>query len=114
MTVTLGVLKETTPGENRVALIPEVATKFKAAGGRVLIERGAGVTAQFPDSVFKGAEFVDSAQAVLSQADVLLTVQPPTIEAVGALKDGAVVVGFMQAHARADLVKVLRDRKITS
>jgi NAD(P) transhydrogenase subunit alpha len=74
MTVTLGVLKETSPGENRVALIPEVATKLKAAGARVVVERGAGVTAQFPDEVFKDVEFVDSAQAVLSQADVLLTV----------------------------------------
>lgn len=114
MTVTLGVLKETSPGENRVALIPEVATKLKAAGARVVVERGAGVTAQFPDEVFKDVEFVDSAQAVLSQADVLLTVQPPTLETVGALKAGAVVIGFMQAYARADLVKTLRDRKITS
>jgi NAD(P) transhydrogenase subunit alpha len=114
MTVTLGVLKETSPGENRVALIPEVATKFKAAGARIVVERGAGVSAQFPDAVFKDVEFVDSPQAVLSQADVLLTVQPPTIEQVGALKPAAVVIGFMQAHARADLVKALRDKKITS
>jgi H+-translocating NAD(P) transhydrogenase subunit alpha len=114
MTVTLGVLKETTPGENRVALVPEVATKFKAAGARVLVQRGAGVSAQFPDDLYKDVDFVDSAAEVLSQADILCTVQPASLEQIGALKASAIVVGFMQAHARTDLVKALRDKQMTS
>jgi len=114
MAVTLGVLQETAPGENRVALVPEVVTKLKAAGTRVVLQKGAGVAAQFPDAAYKDAELVDSAREVLSQADILLKVQPPSIEELHAMKAGAIVVGFMQAHARADMVKTLRDRKITS
>jgi NAD(P) transhydrogenase subunit alpha len=41
-------------------------------------------------------------------------VQPPTLETIGKLKAGAVVIGFMQAHARPDEVKAMRERRITS
>jgi NAD(P) transhydrogenase subunit alpha len=114
MPVTIGVLRESLPQETRVSLVPEVAEKFATAGARVLIERGAGVQAQFPDSGYRKVEWADSAAAVLTQADVLLTVQPPTLEQIAALKPGAVVVGYMQAYSRRAEVTALRDRKLTS
>jgi NAD(P) transhydrogenase subunit alpha len=114
MAVTIGALVERASGETRVSLVPEVADKLAAAGVRVLLERGAGVSAQFPDAGFGKAEWADSADAVLAQADILLTVQPPTLETIGKLKVGAVVIGFMQAHARPEEVKAMRERRITS
>ena len=114
MTVVLGVLKESAPGECRVALVPEVASKFIKAGARVVIERGAGTRAQFPDSLFKDVEFVDSPAAVLAQTDVLCKVQPPELNEVAALKTGAIVIGFMYGHNRPEMVKLLRERQITS
>ena len=114
MTVVLGVLKESAPGECRVALVPEVAGKFIKAGARVVIERGAGTRAQFPDSLFKDVEFVDSAAAVLAQSDVLCKVQPPELSEIAALKTGAITIGFMYGHNRPDMVKALRERQITS
>ena len=77
MPITIGVLREVTPDETRVALVPEVAGKFRAAGVRVLVERGAGVQAQFPDSLWKDVEFAATAAEVLAAADVLIKVQPP-------------------------------------
>ena len=112
MAVTIGALRESVPGETRVSLVPEVAAKLAAAGARVLIERGAGSAAQFPDALYKRVEWADSAAAVLAQADVLLTVQPPDLAQINALRPGSVVIGYMQAHARAEEVKALRDRKI--
>jgi NAD(P) transhydrogenase subunit alpha len=112
MAVTIGALRESVPGETRVSLVPEVAEKLAAAGARVLIERGAGSAAQFPDALYKRVEWADSAAAVLAQADVLLTVQPPDLAQINALRPGSVVIGYMQAHARAEEVKALRDRKI--
>ena len=50
MPVTIGVLKETVRGENRVAVVPEVATRLAALGAKLLIERGAGAAARFPDA----------------------------------------------------------------
>src|SRR6202521_2192679 len=113
MPVTIGGLRERAPGETRVSLVPEIADKLAAAGARVLLERGAGVSAQFPDALYKKVEWADSAEAVLAAADVLLTVQPLTVTQIQALKPGAVVIGFMQAQAQLDMVRALRDRKIT-
>ena len=114
MPVTIGALRESVPGETRVSVVPEVAEKLAATGARVLLERGAGVGAQFPDAAYKNVEWADSAAAVLAQADVLLTVQPPTMAQIESLRPGTVVVGFMQAHARAAEVAALRSRRITS
>ena len=113
MTVVVGVLKETAAKETRVALVPEIATKLKALGVRVLIERGAGAAAHFPDALYTDAEFSDAA-TILGSADVILKVQPRTLTEVAALKKGAVIAGFMQAYARADLVRALKERGITS
>jgi NAD(P) transhydrogenase subunit alpha len=113
MAVVVGVLTETEAKETRVAVVPEIATKLKAAGVRVLIERGAGEAAHFPDALYADAEFCDAA-AILSSADVLLKVQPPSLAEVNALKRGAVVIGYMQAYARPDLVRALKDHGTTS
>ncbi len=114
MPVTIGVLKETLRGENRVAVVPEVATRLAALGASLLVERGAGVAARFPDALFKDATLADSADAVLAAADLLFTVQPPSAELVSRLKPGAVVAGFLAPHAQPALVRALKDRRITS
>jgi NAD(P) transhydrogenase subunit alpha len=113
MSVVVGVLTETAAKETRVAVVPEIAAKLRAAGVRVLIERGAGTAAHFPDALYADAEFSDAA-AILGSADVLLKVQPPRLAEVNALKKGAVVIGYMQAYARPDLVRSLKERGITS
>src|SRR5579863_9904731 len=113
MPVVVGVLKETQPTETRVAVVPEIAAKLKAAGVRVLIERGARAAAHFPDALYADVEFAEG-PAVLAAADVLLKVQPPSLEEVAALRKGAVVIGFMQAYARPDLVRALKGAGITA
>ena len=113
MSVVVGVLTETAAQETRVALVPEIATKLKTIGVRVLIERGAGAQAHFPDALYSDAEISDAA-TILGSADVILKVQPPSQAEIAALKKGAVIIGFMQAYARPDMVKALQERGITS
>jgi NAD(P) transhydrogenase subunit alpha len=84
------------------------------SGARVLVERGAGTRAQFPDSAYKDVTWADSGDAVLAQSDVVLTVQPLTVDQIQRLKSGAVVIGFMQPHARHAEVKALQEHGITS
>ena len=79
MPVTIGALRESAPHETRVSLVPEVADKFAQSGARVLLEPGAGDRANFPDSLYKKAEWAD-ARSVLGTADVVLTVQPLTVD----------------------------------
>jgi NAD(P) transhydrogenase subunit alpha len=113
MPVVVGVLTETAARETRVAVVPEVAAKLRALGARVLIEHGAGALAHFPDALYADVEFCDAA-TILSSADILLKVRPPSLPEVAALKKGAVLVGFMQAYANPELVRAMRERGITS
>jgi H+-translocating NAD(P) transhydrogenase subunit alpha len=114
MPVTIGALRESAPNETRVALVPEVAEKLARDGARVVMERGAGERARFPDSLYKSVVWADGAASVLAGSDVILTVQPLTVGQIEQLKPSAVVIGFMQPHARADEVRALKARGITS
>jgi proton-translocating NAD(P)+ transhydrogenase subunit alpha len=114
MPVTIGVLKESPAHEARVAVTPDVAVKFLELGARILMESGAGESSHFPNAGYKGVELAASAAEVLAAATVLLKVQPPTPAEVDALRSGAVVVGFMQAHVNLEMVRHLKAGKITS
>ena len=114
MPVTIGALRESAPQETRVSLTPEIVGKLTQAGAKVLIERGLGTLARFPDEAYKNAAWADSPTAVLDQAQVLLTVQPLSVEQITRLKSGTVVVGYMQAYSRKAEVKALQERGITS
>jgi NAD(P) transhydrogenase subunit alpha len=94
-------------------LVPEIAAKLRGLGARVMVERGAGTRAHFPDALFADVEFSDAA-TILASADILLKVQPPSVQEVAALKKGAVIAGFMQAYARPDLVRALKEHGVTS
>src|SRR6266702_3179553 len=91
----VGVPKETTLDEQRVALVPEIVAKLANLGVDVLIQGGAGLAAGFPDSAYleKGARIE---REVLAMADVLLKVQPPTVDEIAQMKEGSVLIGFLQ------------------
>jgi|KBSSwiStaDraftv2_1062776.scaffolds.fasta_scaffold27024_3 NAD(P) transhydrogenase subunit alpha len=114
MPLTVGVLKESSAHEARVALTPDVAAKLAELKVAVRIERGAGERSHLTDDLYRGVAFDAAARDVLAAARVLLKVQPPTLDEVDALAPGAVVIGFLQPHANLDVVRRLRDRKITS
>ena len=114
MSVTIGALRESAPQETRVSLVPEIADKLVKEGARVLLERGAGERARFPDTLYKSVSWAGAAGEVLAAADVLLSVQPLGVAQIQQLRPSAVLIGFMQPHARADEVRALQARGITS
>jgi NAD(P) transhydrogenase subunit alpha len=91
----VGVPKERAAGERRVALVPELAGRLVASGFEVLIERGAGEAASFPDAAYEeaGARIVDD---VYGEADAVAKVQSPSEDEVVRLREGLVLVGFLQ------------------
>ena len=114
MPIKVAVPRETADGERRVAIENSVITKLKKLGADVLIEAGAGLAAHIPDSAFNDAEIVSSASDLYQQADIVLKVQTPNSDEVALLKDGCTLIGTLQAHNHPDIVKQLRDKKITS
>jgi H+-translocating NAD(P) transhydrogenase subunit alpha len=114
MSIVIGVLKSVDPAEKRVALVPDVAKKFRLAGAEILIQRGSCSGANFVEDDFLGATWTDSADEVLAKSDCVLTVGPLDVDAVGKLKPGTVVVGMLQPYASAERVKQLQEKQITA
>jgi NAD(P) transhydrogenase subunit alpha len=113
MSVKIAVLKETRPNERRVAMVPVVADKLTKLGAEIHMQSGAGDAVKLPDSAYKNVSFAANPQGLVSDADVVVSVQPPSAEIIGAMKEGAILLSFVYAHKEAELVKQLRDRKIT-
>ena len=112
----VGVVRETLPGERRVALVPDAVSKLIAAKLEVAVQAGAGSEAFYTDDAYQkaGATLVPDARTVLGQADALLKVQPPSLDEVAALKSGAILIGFLQPSAHAEVVKALATQKVTA
>ena len=114
MPVVIGVLREIAAGERRLGVVPDIVKKLKAQGAEFLIEAGAGAGAFFRDEDFAGAVIAADAKEVLSKANVLLKVRPPTADEIDAMPPGAVVLGFLQPYQDAERVKKLAEKNITS
>jgi H+-translocating NAD(P) transhydrogenase subunit alpha len=112
----VSVPKETTPGERRVALVPEVAGKVAGAGFDVLVQAGAGAEAHLPDADYaeQGATVVPDAGELLREADVVTKVAAPEAPELELLREGTVLIGLLSPMTNQDLVKRLAQGNITS
>ncbi|MDX2193721.1 MAG: Re/Si-specific NAD(P)(+) transhydrogenase subunit alpha [Gemmatimonadales bacterium] len=111
----IGVPKESAEGERRVALVPEVVQKLVKGGAEVVVERGAGTSAGFPDEQFAaaGATVVGHAGEALA-ADVVTKVQKPTAAEAAQLKAGTVLVSLLPVHTSRELVEQLAAARVTA
>jgi len=109
----VGIAKEIAVGESRVALVPDLVPKLIPTGTEVIVENGAGLNAGYLDNEYqgKGARIVDE---VISAANVILKVQPPTLAEIGKMKEGATLIGFLQPYTNAEGIEALAWRRITS
>ncbi len=113
MPIRVAVPHETTPGERRVALNPVVAEQLSKLGLQVQIQAGAGCAAYYRDRDYTTAEIVEDRSALLSQADIVLSVSPLVPEDVALLREGTIVIGFLHPHEFDERICALRDGKIT-
>lgn len=114
MALTIGVVAERAPGERRVALVPDVAKRFRTLGADLLIQRGAAQGAFIPEEGFADVSWADTQDEVLAASDVVLSVQPLPAEVFGQLKPGAILVSLMQPYQNADRARALIEKKVTA
>jgi len=105
----VGVPKETANGERRVALVPDLVSKLQ--GIEVVVEQGAGEAASFTDSAFTdaGASIGDP-----WGADLVAKVRKPSDDEVGKLRDGQVLIGFLQPLTDREGIERLASRGVTA
>ena len=109
----VAVPKEIKSGEKRVALVPDVISKFTKLGYEVVIESGAGVHAQATDKDYEAAG-AKIAVEVIKDADVVLSVQPLTSQQASGLKKGAVTISFLSPTTSIENIDALAKAGATA
>jgi H+-translocating NAD(P) transhydrogenase subunit alpha len=110
--VKIGVPKETAAGERRVALVPDAVGRLVSEGFEVLVERGAGEGAHFGDDEYAdaGARLLEN---VYGEADIVVKVQKPDADETAALRDGTVLIGFLQPLTDPETARRLAEGGVT-
>jgi NAD(P) transhydrogenase subunit alpha len=118
----IAVPREITPGEKRVALVPEVVARLVKDGHSVAVERSAGERAGFPDDAFRaaGATIVDEVAALYSAADAVIKVQRPLrdatagVDEVALLHPGSTLIALLSPRSEPELLRDLAARDVTA
>jgi alanine dehydrogenase len=111
----IGVVRELTPGESRVALTPHAVNELSWAGHRVLVETGAGEASSLPDAEYEeaGAQVVEEAGAVYRDSELVAKVYGPVAAEYGYLREELILISFLSLPVNSSLMKeLLRARCI--
>jgi NAD(P) transhydrogenase subunit alpha len=111
----VGVLEETTPGDRRVALVPEMVGRLHGAGLDVLVQSGAGDGAWFADSAYAeaGASIL-SRDELLAEADVVVGISRPEERVTSALRAGQALVGLLNPLVDPAFAAAMAARGVTA
>lgn len=111
----IGIIKETSPFETRVAATPQTTARFHQSGFTVMVEHNAGKASGFKNEAYleAGAVIQQNAVDVLRQADVLLKIQAPALAEIKRLKPHAVIIGDFQNLSSSDALEKLKSLPVT-
>ena len=115
----IGLLREILENETRVALIPTMVSEISKIGASVLVEKDAGLKATFSNEAYEkaGAEIVSAAKKIYKEADLVLKIQPPSINGsseVKMLREGSSLIGLLSPLTNLYLVEKMLQKKITA
>jgi H+-translocating NAD(P) transhydrogenase subunit alpha len=111
----IAVIKENSPGEQRVALIPDLVSRLVKQGLEIWIEAGAGAKSFWSDAAYTeaGAQIVNTTED-LWHADVVVKVGVPTQAEVSKMRSGATLISFLNPLGNPALVSLLAQQGVTS
>ena len=110
----VSVVKETAPGERRVALVPEAVVKLRAAGLEMLVESGAGDSAWATDDAYAEAGASVVSRAAAFDSDVVVMVGRPDAATIAALRPGQAVLGLLSPLTEPELTQSLAEAGVTA
>lgn len=111
--MTIGILKEIKPEENRVSMIPSGVEVLCQHGQHVVVESGAGANSGFADDLYTehGARIVENAAEVYATADMVMHVKEPQPSEYEMIRPGQIVFTYLHLAADEELTKALVDRR---
>jgi len=112
--VKVGIPREVTEGERRVGLVPETVGRLVKDGFEVIVESGAGRNYNLDENYEEaGARVVDSTEDVYGEADIIVKVAGPTEDEIGHMREGQVLICFLNGPQNPELVKRLAEAGVT-
>ena len=107
--------KENLENETRVAATPGTVRELIKSGLKVFVESDAGSAAHFSNEAFEnaGATILESKRDLMSKADIVLKVMPPTLDQIVLLQPKSTMVSFCQTTRDLDTVKALKEQSVT-
>ncbi|HUF30923.1 MAG TPA: Re/Si-specific NAD(P)(+) transhydrogenase subunit alpha [Gemmatimonadaceae bacterium] len=105
------VVRETAPGERRVALVPDVVQKLVKSGHHVTVEHRAGTASGLPDVEYAhaGARVIEGPGVALAPGDLIVRVRPPSDEEIARLPRGVALVGMLDPLGQPTRAQRLAD-----
>ena len=109
----VGIPKEIVTGEKRVSVVPGIISRLK--GISVVMERGAGEAAGFPDTAYveQGVSIVDTS-ALYEQSDIILKIQTPTATEARLFKEGTTLISFLYPLTNLETIQILAARRVNA
>ena len=106
--------KETLHSEKRVAISPKNISSFLKLGYEVKIESGAGDNANFPDQLYikSGARIVSETSETWEDADLVLKINPPNLEEIDLMKQGASLISFAYPARNENILKAVGKKGV--
>lgn len=117
----IGIPKEIDAGCSCVALTPQTIKNLVSEGHTVLLQKGAGVNAYYPDELYveAGAKIVTEVNRVYGEPDVILKVRPPRLDEISGkhelemMKEGSTILGFLAPTQNREIIEKLTARRLT-
>ena len=111
----LGIPKEIYPNEYRVAATPDTVKKLQKLGFEILVESGAGEAANFSNDAYEqaGCHIAPNAQALWTEADIVLKVRPPEDREIESIPEGNTLISFIWPAQNQQLLEKLASRNAT-
>lgn len=112
----IAIAKEIQVDERRVALVPDVAARLVKQGIEVWIEAGAGERAFFSDATYEevGVKVIGDTAALWRDADIVLKVGNFEDHETEKLREGSILIAFLNPLGNPSLVQKLSERKVTA
>ena len=115
-TLKIGINRENSPGENRVAASPDLVSRLTSSGHDIVVQQGAGINAGFPDANYKeaGATLSDSASGVSESSDLLLHIGKPSEDEISAMQNGSALAATLDARRDTETIEALANAGVTA
>lgn len=110
------VLKENNSNENRVALTPDLITKYQKSGLEIFIEKDAGEKSKIADAEYEklGAKIVENINSILPEADIIIAVQRISDIDFSKTKDGVVFIALLNPHFQKEKIAEILQNKVVA